>query len=163
MLIQKLQLLKIPDSLEAALEYKGVERWICWYYDTFTGTLIIEDINLSYFGNQKAWLLLCSYIDTNKMLNKSSLYDYFESLASGQYPYEDAHDTETKVTESLSSSSTEKAYLFDRQTREVYSGSPTDIQALIKQPKTLVMWAELQGQTCNQTKFESEVSESTLR
>ncbi|MBW4639020.1 MAG: hypothetical protein KME05_12435 [Gloeocapsa sp. UFS-A4-WI-NPMV-4B04] len=160
MLIQKLQLLKIPDSLEAALEYVGTERWICWYCDTSMESLIIEDINSSYFGNQTAWLLLCSFMDNNPHVEfKGSAYAHFESLMSTQYPYDEVHETETKVTENLSLSNAQEAYLFDRKNRELYSGSPTDIQILIKQPNSLAMWAELQGQTLNQTKFESELSE----
>ena len=110
MLIEKLQLLKIPDSLEAALEYKGAERWVCWYWDD-EGTLLIEDINSSYFGNSQAWLLFCSYVDNNPHLEfKGSAYEHFESLMSTQYPYKETDEAKTKVTESLSSSSTEKAY-----------------------------------------------------
>lgn len=157
MLIQKLQLLKIPDALETALEYEGVERWVCWYWDD-DETLLIEDINSSYFGNQKAWLLFCSYINANKKVDKGSTYDYFESLVSGQCPYHDAHEAETKVTKTLSSTNDKKAYLFDRQTRELYSGCLLDIQALIKQPKTLVMWAELQARSYDCINSDAEFS-----
>ena len=156
MLIQKLQLPKIPDSLETALEYKGVERWVCWYWDD-EGTLLIEDINSSYFGNSQAWLLFCSYVDNNPHLEfKGSAYEHFESLMSTQYPYKEGDEAETQVTGNLSLSN--NAYLFDRQSRELYSGSATDIQTLIKQPKTLVMWAELQGQTSNNISFGEELS-----
>lgn len=158
MLIQKLQLLKIPDTLEVSLDYIGAERWVCWYWDNQKETLIIEDKNSSYFGNGLAWLLFSSYVDANKTLNKSNLYNYFERLASGQYPYKEAYETETKVTENLSSFNTEKAYLFDRQTRELYSGSPSDVQTLIKQPKVLVMWAELQSGAWSDVKFDQELT-----
>lgn len=153
MLLQKLQSLKIPDTLEAALEYLGTERWVCWYWDD-EETLLVEDINSSYFGNQKAWLLFCSYIDNNTKVNKGSDYNYFEGLITGKYSSREKHEAETKITETLSSPDEKAAYLFDRQARELYSGSPSDIQTLIKQPKTLVMWAELQGETCNESKFE---------
>ena len=72
MLIQKLQLPKIPDSLEAALEYLGAERWVCWYWDD-EETLLLEDINSYYFGNSKAWLLFCSHIDANKKIEQGEL------------------------------------------------------------------------------------------
>lgn len=160
MLIQKLQLLKIPDTLEAALEYVGTERWICWYCDTSIESLIIEDINSSYFGNRKAWLLFCSYMNNNPYVEfKGSAYEHFESLMSSQYPYKEAHEAETQVTGNLSLSNDETAYLFDRQARELYSGSATDIQTLIKQPNSLAMWAELQGESYNETKLEEELSE----
>lgn len=155
MLIEKLQLPKIPDSLEAALDYKGAERWVCWYWDTSMETLIIEDIKSSYFGNQTAWLLLCSFMDNKPHVEfKGSAYEHFESLMSTQYPYKEADEAETQVTENLSLSLDKTAYLFDRQARELYSGSASDIQALIKQPNSLVMWAELQGESCNESKFE---------
>lgn len=158
MLISKVQLLKIPDSLETALEYKGAERWVCWYWDD-EGTLLIEDINSSYFGNSQAWLLFCSYADNSPHLKfKGSAYEHFESLMSTQYPYKEADEAETQVTENLSLSLDKTAYLFDRQARELYSGSAEDIQTLIKQPSSLAMWAELQGTTCNNTKFEKELS-----
>lgn len=157
MLIQKLQLLKIPDALETALEYVGAERWICWYLDN-EETLLVEDIKSTCFGNSKAWLLFCSYIDNNMKVNQSSTYDYFESLVSTQYPYKEAQEADTKVTKTLSSTNDKEAYLFDRQTRELYSGCLLDIQTLIKQPKTLLMWAELQGKTCNDTNSEEELS-----
>lgn len=158
MLIQKLQSLKIPDSLETALEYLGAERWVCWYWDD-EETLLLEDINSSYFGNSEAWLLFCSYMDNNPHVQfKGSAYEHFQSLMSEQYSDYDAHEAETKVTENLSLSLDKTAYLFDRQTRELYSGSATDIQTLIKQPKTLIMWAELQGQTCNGTNFSEDLS-----
>jgi len=157
MLIQKLQSLKIPDSLETALEYLGGERWVCWYWDE-EETLLLEDINSSYFGNSQAWLLFCSYIDVNQKVGKGSSYDYFQSLVSGQYSDNEAHEPKTKVTENLSLSNEQEAYLFDRRTRELYSGSAMDIQILIKQPNSLAMWAELQGQTSHQTKFEQELS-----
>lgn len=160
MLIEKLQLLKIPDSLEVALEYKGAERWVCWYWDTSMETLIIEDINSSYFGNQTAWLLLCSFMDNKPHVEfKGSASEHFESLMSTQYPYQEADEAETQVTENLRLSLDNTAYLFDRQARELYSGSAEDIQTLIKQPSSLAMWAELQGQTSNQTKFDEELSE----
>jgi hypothetical protein len=47
MLLEKLQLPKIPDSLEAALEYLGAERWVCWYWDD-EGNLLLEDMSLSH-------------------------------------------------------------------------------------------------------------------
>lgn len=159
MLISKVELLKIPDSLEAALEYVGTERWVCWYCDTSMEALIIEDINSSYFGNQTAWLLLCSFMDNNSHLEfKGSASEHFKSLMSTQYPYKEADEAETQVTETLSLSLDKTAYLFDRQARELYSGSAEDIQTLIKQPNSLAMWAELQGTTCNNTKFEKELS-----
>lgn len=158
MLIQKLQLLKIPDALEASLDYIGAERWICWYWDNQKETLIIEDKNSSYFGNGLAWLLFSSYIDANKTFNKGSTYDYFERLVSGQYPYKDTHKAEIKVTESFSSPSGDTAYLFDRQTRELYAGFPTEIQNLIKQSQVLVMWAELQSGICNDVNFEQKLT-----
>ncbi len=87
---------------------------------------------------------------------KGSAYAHFKSLMSTQYPYKELHEAETQVTENLNLSN--NAYLFDRQSRELYSGSATDIQTLIKQPKTLVMWAELQGKTCNGTNFNEDLS-----
>lgn len=157
MLIQKLELLKIPDALEIALEYEGAERWVCWYLEN-EETLLVEDIKSTYFGNSKAWLLFCSYMDNNVKVNKGSTYDYLESLVSNQHFYKEAHETETKIPKTLSLTSDKEAYLFDRQTRELYSGCLLDIQTLIKQPKTLVMWAELQGKICNDTNFEEKLS-----
>lgn len=77
---------------------------------------------------------------------------------STQYPYDEVHEAETNVTENLSLFNSKEAYLFDRRVRELYSGSASDIQGLIKQPKALVMWAELQGKTCNGTNFDEDLS-----
>lgn len=157
MSIQKLQLLTIPDTLEAALDYLGAERWICWYWDNQEETLIIEDNNSFYFGNSKAWSLFSSsYVEANKSFNRGNAYDYFEKLVSDQYPYKNPYEVETEATASFNSSNNE-AYLFDRQTRELYLGSSSDIQMLIKQPKVLVMWAELQNKTCSTINFNEKL------